>query len=99
MIVYPTDFFIKKQPQISVAEIEKAIKSFENNKSSDNDGLPVEFYKTFNEILKTDLHKSYIKIPQLGMMLTSLRQADPVSTKKESERTELAFNLVSKLRQ
>ena len=27
-----------------------------------NDGLPLDFYKTFNEILKTDLHKLFIKI-------------------------------------
>ena len=31
----------------TVAETEKAIKSFGNNKSPGNDGLPAEFYKTF----------------------------------------------------
>ena len=46
-----------------IIETEKAIKSFENNKSPGNDGLRPEFYKTFNEILKTDLHKLYIEIP------------------------------------
>ena len=43
--------------EIIVAEYEKAIQSFENNKSLCNDGLPAEFYKTFTEILKTDLYK------------------------------------------
>ena len=61
--------------EITVAEIEKAIKSFENNKSPGNDGLPVEFYKTFNEILKTDLHKLYIEISQLGEIPGSMWQA------------------------
>ena len=42
--------------EITVAETEKTIKSFENNKSPSNRGLPAEFYKTFNEILKADLH-------------------------------------------
>ena len=43
--------------EITVAEYEKAIQSFENNKPLCNDGLPAEFYKTFTEILKTDLYK------------------------------------------
>ena len=43
--------------EITVAEYEKAKQSFENNKSLCNDGLPAEFYKTFTEILKTDLYK------------------------------------------
>ena len=49
--------------EITVVEIEKVIKYFENNKSPCNDGLPAA---TFNEILKTDLHKRYIEISQLG---------------------------------
>ena len=36
--------------------------------SSGNDGLPPELYKTFREILRTDLHKLYIEISQLGEM-------------------------------
>ena len=60
--------------EITVGEIEKAIKFFENNKSPGDDGLPVEFYKTFNEILKTDLHRLYNEISQLGEMPRSMRQ-------------------------
>ena len=48
--------------EITVTEIQQAINSFENNKSPNNDVLTVEFYKTFNEILKADLHKLYIEI-------------------------------------
>ena len=33
--------------EITVTEIENAIKSFENNKSPGNDGLPTKFCKTF----------------------------------------------------
>ena len=54
--------------EITVAKIEKAVKSFQNNMSSGNDGLPPEFYKTLREILRTDLHKLYIEISQLGEM-------------------------------
>ena len=60
---------------ITAAEIEKTTKSFENNKSPGNDSLPAEFYKTFNEILKTDLHKQYIEISQVGDMFRSMKQA------------------------
>ena len=58
----------RREWEITVAEIEKAIKSFENNESTGNDCLPPEFYKTFDEILETDLHKLFIEIPQLGEM-------------------------------
>ena len=37
--------------EITVAEIERAIKYFENSKSPSNDGLTVEFYKTLNKTL------------------------------------------------
>ena len=37
--------------EITVAEIEKAIKYFENSKSPSNDGLTAEFYKTLNKTL------------------------------------------------
>ena len=55
----------KHDQEITVAETEKAIKSFENNKSPGNDDLSAEFYKTFNELLKKDLHKLYIENSQL----------------------------------
>ena len=49
--------------EITVAEIQQAMNSFKNNKSPNNDVLTVEFYKTFNEILKADLHKCTLKFP------------------------------------
>ena len=54
--------------EITVTETEKAIKSYENNKSPGNHALLAKFYKTFNEILKVDLHKLYIEIFQVGEM-------------------------------
>ena len=62
----------ESRQEITVTEIEQAIKSFENNRSPGNDDLP-EFYKTFNEILKTDLHKLCIEISQLGEMPRSMQ--------------------------
>ena len=43
--------------EITVPEIEKAIKSFESNKSSSNNSLPAEFYI---KLLMKYLKKTYI---------------------------------------
>ena len=48
------------------------MKSFQNNKSPVDDGLPAEFYKNFNEIPKTGLHKWHIESSQLGEMPRSI---------------------------
>ena len=53
---------------VSIVNYADVIKFFEINKSPLTDGIPAEFYKTFSEILKTNLHKFYIKISQLGEM-------------------------------
>ena len=74
----------------TVAEIEKTVKSSENNKSPGNDGLPAELYKTFNEILKTDLDKLYIKISELGEMSRSIRQAVISCLYKKGDREDIA---------
>ena len=50
------------------------------------DGLPAEFYKTFDEIFKTNLHKLCIEISQLEEMPRSMRQAvTSCLYKKEAE--------------
>ena len=67
----------------------KAIKHFESNKSPDNDGLPVEFYKTQNEILKTDLRKLYIEIFQLEETPRSIRQAVISCLYKKGDREDI----------
>ena len=42
---------------LDLDEIDKALNSTENHKSPGIDGLPYEFYKTFWDILKYDLHE------------------------------------------
>ena len=66
--------------EITVAEIEKA---------PGNDGLPAEFYKTFNEIFKTDQCKLYIEISQLGEMPKSMRQAVISCLYKKGDREDI----------
>ena len=66
--------------EITVAEIEKA---------PGNDALPAEFYKTFNEIFKTDQYKLYIEISQLGEMPKSMRQAFISCLYKKGDREDI----------
>ena len=40
---------------ITLAELKTALFQMENGKSPGIDGLPIEFYKTFHELFKTDL--------------------------------------------
>ena len=81
--------------KITVAEIEKAIKSFESNKSVEsnksagNDALLAEIYKTFHEILKKDLHKLYIEIYQLGEMPREMRQTVMSCLHKKGDREDI----------
>ena len=56
-------------------EIQKAILTFENNKSQGTDGLMGEFYKTFLEILVKDLQELYTEISEIGRMPDSIQQA------------------------
>lgn len=60
---------------ISILNHADVIKTFGNNKLPGNDSLPAEFYKTFGEILKTNLHKFCIKISKLGEMPRIIWQA------------------------
>ena len=71
--------------EITVAEIEKAMRSFENNVSPGNDGLPAGFYKTF----KADLHKLYIEIFQLGEMPRSMWQEVISCLYKKGDREDI----------
>ena len=65
----------KCEKDIEATDIEQAIKSFQNNKSPGNDGLTVEFYKAFFDILQNDLKQLYEEISQKRKMPDSMRQA------------------------
>ena len=63
------------EKNITTAEIQNAVSTFENNKSPGNDGLTGEFYKTFSEMLLNDLQQLYTEISEVGRMPDSMRQA------------------------
>ena len=73
----------------SEIEIQKATKSFQNNKSPGNDGLTPEFYKKFIHILKNDMKLLYEEIKTLGIMPGSMRQAVISCLYKKGKREDI----------
>ena len=70
-----TENKLKCEKDIETKDIEQAIKSFQNNKSPRNDGLTVEFYKAFFDILQNDLKQLYEEISGKRKIPDSMRQA------------------------
>ena len=66
---------LKCKKDIETKDIVQAIKSFQNNKSPRNDGLTVEFYKSFFDILQNDLKQLYGEISGKRKMPESMQQA------------------------
>ena len=77
------------EKDITLDDIVKAIKSFDNHKSPGNDGLPAEFYKTFINVLKPDLFKLYTEISQKEEMPASMRQAVISCLYKKGDREDI----------
>ena len=57
------------EKDITLDDTVKAIKSFDNHKSPGNDGLPTEFYKTFINVLKSDLLKLYTEKEEMPAIM------------------------------
>ena len=80
------------ESEMDVDELECALKTFGNNKSPGNDGLPYEFYKYFWNELKIPMHECFVEAIERGEMSTSQKQSfirlipkkekDPIFIKK-----------------
>lgn len=81
---------LKCEKNIETKDIEQAIKSFQNNKSSGNDGLTTEFYKTFFDILQNDMTQLYKEISEKGKMPDSMRQAVITCIYKKGDMRDIA---------
>ena len=60
---------------ISMEECTKVLNSFPSNKVPGNDGLPIEFYKTFWDLLTEPLVECFNECFGKGKMSPSQRQA------------------------
>ena len=74
---------------ISLEECHKALKTFQNNKSPGNDGLPAEFYKTFWPEFGSAMVNACNNSFQKGEMSPSQRQAVITLLDKGKDRTLL----------
>ena len=75
---------------ISIEECKKVLNSFPLNKVPGNDGLPVEFYKTFWDLAGDPLVKSFNESFVKGTMSPSQRQAViTLIEKKDQDRYDL----------
>ena len=69
---------------VSTEEIKNALKRFQKNKTPGDDGFPVEFYKTFIDLIRGNLLDSYNKayqnnklsIPQLRGIISLIPKSD-----------------------
>ena len=67
---------------ITLPEIKSVIQSMANNKTPGNDGLPVEFYKRYTDLLAPRLLAVYEEAWQEGLLPTSTREATIVPLPK-----------------
>ena len=75
---------------ISLAEFSKIINSFPLNKAPGNDGLPIEFYKTFWNLLGESLVECFNATFEKGEMSPSQKQAViTLIEKKDQDRCDL----------
>jgi hypothetical protein len=74
---------------ISEEEIDKALKSFENNKSPGSYGLSKEFYQCFWDILKSDLLEVLNSAFKAGTLADSQREAIMTLLYKSGEKEDI----------
>ncbi|XP_065640498.1 uncharacterized protein LOC136073071 [Hydra vulgaris] len=63
------------EKEISECEIKQALGQMKNNKSTGSDGLTIEFYKNFFEIIKKDLTDTLNNVLSTGEMINSQKVA------------------------
>ena len=77
----------KLTKQIQITEIQQALQTMENGKSPGIDGIPVEFYKEFFDLLKKDLQDIFDNVLfQQKTALKTWNQAIISSTPKQTEK-------------
>ena len=79
-----------REGKIYPNECETALRSFENNKALGNDGIPIEFYKTFWSLISNSYMNCVNKSFEKGEISSSMKQAIiTLIEKKDKDRSLL----------
>jgi hypothetical protein len=73
-----------KRP-VTLYECKRAIQRLGLSKAAGPDGLPAEFYKSFEELVVRDLHKTLIEAHELGFLPPTMREGDIVLLYKKGD--------------
>lgn len=76
--------------EVSLQEVEGAMASFEKGTAPGSDGLPVELYCSFGQLIGQDLVEVYNKSLVTGLLPASMRTGHVSLLYKKGDRTELA---------
>ena len=74
---------------ITLEEMEKVVKLMPNNKSPGLDGIPIEFYKQYWELIGDEVHKIISEALDGGELTTSQRRTAVILLYKKGERKDI----------
>ena len=84
-----TDDNVVLTQDFTLTELDKCIKTFKKGKSPEGDGLPLEFYLTFWDILASDLLTVLMDLDRLSRLPDSFRVEIVTLLYKDSDKTDL----------
>lgn len=87
-----TDKAHNLEAPISDTEFKKAIKDMKLGKAPDPDGLPLQYYKTFSHILKTQFLKTFQSLKSEKQIPTQLLEAHITVIPKENKDESQVIN-------
>ena len=83
----------QQELQITIGELELAIKAMNNNKTPGEDGLPVDFYKVFWNKIKEVFYEMVCEVYQEGLLQPSARKGILNLIPKANKDTRIIKNL------
>ena len=89
----PEEIKIQQEEQLTMSDLEIAIKRMKNNKTPGEDGISVDFYKVFWKILKVPFHNMVLHNYQQGSLHQTARQGILNLIPKANKDTRIIKNL------
>ena len=92
-IFVPEEIKQEQNQQITLKELETAIKTMNNNKTPGEDGIPVDFYKVFWRLLQIPFYNMVLQVYQEEKLHSSARKGILNLIPKANKDTRLIKNL------